>query len=68
MAVKKRRYLTKKEAVAIFNSEVKPSVIRRYGRKDKTALRTAWNDFTDMLHKNGMISDYAVQNWVHPKF
>ncbi len=68
MAKYGRRNLTKKEAVAIFNEEVKPQILKRYGPKDKVAMRCGWNDFTDSLCKDGLISDYAYANWVQPKF
>lgn len=49
--------LTKKQAVEMFKEEVLPFVVKEYGNNDTTAKRTAWNDFTDMLCKNGEISE-----------
>ena len=33
---------------------------------DKIWQRTAWNDFTDSLCKDGMISNYQYDSWTNP--
>lgn len=52
-----------RDARRIFNEEVKPLVIEQYGKDDRPALEEAWNDWTDMLYKDGVISAKAYQNW-----
>lgn len=58
--------MNKREADKIFNSEVKPSVIEQYGKHDKIALITAWNDWTDMLCKDGEITQKQYDTWQCP--
>lgn len=53
--------MTKSYAVAVFRDIVGTSL-----DKDKVAKRCAWNDFTDMLHKCGDITDRQVNTWVSP--
>jgi hypothetical protein len=38
-----------------FDSEVLPSVIEQYGEDDEPAINEAFNDWTDMLCKDGEI-------------
>jgi hypothetical protein len=33
---------------------------------DKVAIRTAWNDYTDMLCKNGDITEKQYDTWTSP--
>jgi hypothetical protein len=61
--------MTKKQAEQQFKNEVLPAIKRHYesdGIIDKPARRTAWNDFTDMLCKDGQITDHQYNNWSHP--
>ena len=58
--------MTKKQAEKEFNREIKPSVIERYGKNDKTAQRTAWNDYTDSLHRDGQITNKQRETWDSP--
>ena len=55
--------MTLREAQKEFNEEVLPFVVQRYG-KDKTAIRTAWNDWTDSLQKAGRITAKQYDRWV----
>lgn len=60
---------TKKQAEQDFKNNILPSVINRFeqdGKKDKPARREAWNNFTDMLCKDGRISDNQYNNWTQP--
>lgn len=57
----KSKFITKQVAIASFK-EVLPDL----PHKDKVAIRCAWNDFTDGLHRDGQISDYQVRIWTNP--
>lgn len=35
---------------------------------DKPAKKTAWNNFTDELMKDGEITEKQCDTWDHPKF
>jgi peptidoglycan hydrolase-like protein with peptidoglycan-binding domain len=60
------RFLTKAEAVREFKAEVLPHVIAQYSKNDRPAIREAWNDWTDMLQKDGRISAKQYDTWVGP--
>jgi hypothetical protein len=45
--------MTKSQAINLFKREILPEVIKKYGKNDLPAIRTAFNDFTDTLCKNG---------------
>jgi hypothetical protein len=64
----RRVNMTKLQAEKLFKEEVMPNVIERYGRKDKPALQSAWNDFVDTLYKDEKISYKQAYTWNHPKF
>lgn len=57
--------MTKEQALKIFREEDLPYLKKEFP-KDKTAIRTAWNDFTDALCKNGDITQEQYQNWGNP--
>lgn len=57
--------MNKKEAIKAFE-DIKNAVLKQYGAKDKAAMRTAWNDYTDALNKEGSITDTQYQNWTNP--
>ena len=57
-------YITKKEAEKIF----KEDFLAGLNKKDKTLIRTTWNDFTDTLCKDGQISEKQYNNWGYPRF
>lgn len=58
--------MTKAEAIAEFNAEVKPHVLAKYGPNDKPAMREAWNDWTDGLCKDRRITQKQYDTWTHP--
>ena len=63
--------ITFDQACEIFREDILPYVIERYesdGIKDGPARREAWNDWTDMLCKDGQISDWQYANWSHPDY
>lgn len=59
--------MTRAQALKRFRREVMPDVVARYGRDDKVACREAWNDWTDMLHKDGKITRRQYETWPGPK-
>ena len=56
--------LTKKETEILFKEEILPFV----DKKDKPALRQAWNDYTDFLCRNGEITMRQYETWTQPRF
>ncbi len=52
--------LTKKQALKMFNEEIRPLV----PRGDKPMLREAWNNFTNSLAQDGLISWERLNRWV----
>jgi hypothetical protein len=35
-------------------------------RGDSIAKRELWNNYTDSLHKDGLITAYQYENWTNP--
>lgn len=56
-------YMAKQEATRIFRERY-AAIIK--AKKDKPAIRQAWNDFKDELHRDGSISYVQACNWVNP--
>ena len=53
-----------------FEAEILPFIQEQYeqdGEPDWPARREAWNNWTDMLCKDGLISDWQYNNWSHPR-
>jgi len=66
--IKKARFaMTKRQAEKYFNENIKPCIWRTYTKKDKAAMREAWNDWTDSLCKDGKITQKQYYNWTYPK-
>ena len=60
--------MSKKDAEVDFKENVRPYIISEYGTDDVTAMREAWNNYTDMLCKDGQISNHQYETWDHPRF
>ena len=61
--------VTWNEAVEQFNENVLPQVQEEFeqdGIKDIPARSEAWNNWTDFLCKDKLISDWQYENWGHP--
>ena len=59
--------MTKKEAVASFWESWADFVANDPSwRGDSIAKRCAFNDYVDMLNKDGMVTDYQADNWSNP--
>lgn len=58
--------MTKREAFSQFRNFIEPGVIKYYGKTDRIALRTAWNDWTDSLCKSGDITQRQYDSWTNP--
>lgn len=55
---------TKAQAIREFREEILPLL----PKGDKPAMREAWNNWTDALCKDGVISSHQYETWVGPKF
>jgi len=56
--------MTKAEAINQFK-EIYADYIEE-NRDDKVAIRTAWNDYTDFLMKDGDITEFQYNTWTQP--
>ena len=56
--------MTKAEAIRDFRILYK--TFTNYGRGDVVAKRTEWNDYTDRLCKEGLITLEQYENWGQP--
>ena len=59
-----RKKMTKAEAIRDFRMLYK--TFGNYRRGDVVAKRTEWNDYTDALCKEGLITDNQYNNWGNP--
>ncbi len=62
--------ITRDEAILRFEQNILPMVIQsceQDGELDGPARREAWNNWTDMLCKDGEISDWQYANWSQPE-
>ncbi|AEY69524.1 hypothetical protein AH2_00013 [Burkholderia phage vB_BceS_AH2] len=50
-------HITLAQAFEQWNADIKPAVIKEYGRDDYPALSESWNDYTDSLCKEGALND-----------
>ena len=57
--------MRKVDAIRLFRDEIMPYVNRRYPH-DVVAMRTAWNDWTDGMYKDGRITENQNYTWVFP--
>lgn len=58
--------MRKEQAVRDFKENILPELRKMYGNNDKVAIRTAWNDYTDMLCKDGIITQRQYNTWGNP--
>ena len=61
--------MTRDEAIEDFITTVLPAVVEEYeqdGIIDEPARSEAWNNFTDYLCKDDLISDWQYNNWSQP--
>ena len=57
------------DACAQFEADILPFIQEEYEQDrepDWPARREAWNNWTDALCKDGLISDWQYENWTHP--
>ena len=62
--------MTRDEAIEDFITTVLPAVVEEYeqgGIIDGPARREAWNNWTDSLCQDGLISDWQYDNWSQPR-
>ena len=59
--------MTKAEALKLFRFIYKIKAIENgYSRRDEVAKRTEWNDYTDALCKDGLITSKQYDTWDQP--
>ena len=61
--------MTRDQAIEDFITTVLPAVVEEYeqdGIIDEPARSEAWNNFTDYLCKDNLISDWQYNNWSQP--
>lgn len=62
-----RKPITKAQALASFRREVLPFIRRKQnGRADIPACREGWNNYTDALYRDGLISPRQYDRWTNP--
>lgn len=62
--------MTKREAEKLFCEDILPGVKEQYeqdGIRDLPARCEAWNNWTDMLCKEGQITEKQYMHWRQPK-
>lgn len=60
---------TKQDAEDAFKRQVMPLIRKQYERDgipDWPARREEWNNFTDALHRDGLITLRQYETWTHP--
>jgi len=63
------RKMTKKQALMDFREHILPHIREAYEsdrRVDVIARREAWNDYTDSLRADGMITPHQYDTWTNP--
>jgi len=58
--------MTKVEVVASFREMLKDSPTGTLLKGDRIAKREAFNNYVDMLNKDGMVTDHQAYNWSNP--
>ena len=62
-----KKPMTKREAIKLFRFIYKIKAIENgYRRGDEVAKRTEWNDYTDALCKDGLITSKQYDTWDQP--
>ena len=62
-----KRQFTKTQVLDQFKYNLKVDILAgRISKNDKPAIGMSWNVFTDMLHRDGYITDWQVNNWTNP--
>ena len=62
-----KRQFTKTQVLDQFKYTLKVDILAgRISKNDKPAIGMSWNVFTDMLHRDGYITDWQVNNWTNP--
>jgi hypothetical protein len=57
--------MTYRDAVRVFRREYLPLVEQKYPG-DTPARRLAWCEYTDMLHRDRLITDMQADRWKNP--
>ncbi len=62
--------MTKVTADSLWRSEILPQIKRLYeqdGKPDYIARSESYNNYTDMLCKDGTITQHQYMTWTHPR-
>jgi hypothetical protein len=59
------KHMTQREALATFKAEIVPEVQKKRPN-DKPAVREAWVNYIDQLHRERLISDHQADSWDNP--
>lgn len=57
--------MNKSQVLRHFREYIAPMVREQYGR-DAIAMREAFNDYTDSLCKEGVITNHQYNTWTNP--
>jgi len=58
--------MNKRDVLEEFKRDILPIIVQQYGKNDKPAVSQAWNDYTDMLCKDGQITQRQYDTWTNP--
>lgn len=58
--------ISRDDVIQMFERDILPDIVKHYGDKDIPAKRAAWNDYTDSLCKDGVITLYQNNSWEGP--
>jgi len=58
--------MNKRDVLDEFKRDILPIIVQQYGKNDKPAISQAWNDYTDMLCKDGQITQRQYDTWTNP--
>ncbi len=56
----------KKMKKTTLTADFRETVLPLLPKGDKPALREAWNNYTDALCKNGVITQFQYDTWTNP--
>tara|TARA_R110002020_G_scaffold288620_2_gene504053 strand:- start:510 stop:737 length:228 start_codon:yes stop_codon:yes gene_type:complete len=64
------KVMTREQAIAQFEEAILPEIQKTEQEqgfsRDLPLRRESWNNYTDGLCKDGMISDWQYENWTQP--
>ena len=58
--------ITKAEVLKDFKQFILPSMLETFNENDLTFKRELWNNYTDQLRQDGIITENQYNNWSNP--